>query len=242
MNLAEPGTSTGGFNLVRAKSLPGTVAEQMRAAILDGRLKPGERLIEQKLAALFGIGQPTVREALKELEYQGFIRKLPNRATYVTDLTISDMEKMFEVRMTLETLAIERAARNITASGLTELRRHLETMKRAAEAFDLSAFHESDVAFHRAVWKIADNEHLSAILDRLAFALFAFVLLKHHGVKDGYSAAVTQHEQIVTGLATNDPAEAGKIFQQATVGYWRDYRHLQVGATASNKAKSRQSR
>jgi DNA-binding GntR family transcriptional regulator len=229
----------GALSPARMRSLPEAVAEQMRSAILDGHLKPGERLIEQKLADLFGIGQPTIREALKELEYQGFVRKLPNRATNVTDLSLSDMQKMFEVRMALETLAVERAARNVTPSGLAQLRQHLEAMATAAEIFDLSAFHQSDVAFHRALWEISGNEHLSATLDRITFALFAFVLLKHHDVKDGYAAAVKQHQQILDAIATKDPAKASRIFQEVTVGYWRKYRCLPIArANLSNGANA----
>src|SRR5690349_16023133 len=237
MKTAESRLSMGGFSPVKLKSLPESVAEQMREAILSGRLRPGERLIEQKLATLFGIGQPTVREALKELEYQGFVRKLPNRATYVTDLSPSDMQKMFEVRMALETLAVERAAQKITPSGLAQLQQHLDVMATAAEIFELSAFHRSDVAFHRAMWEISGNEHLSATLDRITFALFAFVLLKHHDVKDGYAAAVTQHRQILDALATKDPAQASRNFQEVTVGYWRKYSRLQIASRKFRKTK-----
>src|SRR5580765_3958513 len=169
MKSIEREIAAAGLSPVRLRSLPETVAEQMRSAILDGHLKPGERLIEQKLADLFGIGQPTIREALKELEYQGFVRKLPNRGTYVTDLNPTDMQKMFEVRMGLETLAVERAARNMTSAGLAQLHQQLEAMASAAEIFDRSAFHQSDVAFHRAMWEISGNEHLSAALDRITF-------------------------------------------------------------------------
>jgi DNA-binding GntR family transcriptional regulator len=221
--------SMAGFSPLRMKSLPESVAEQMREAILGGQLKPGERLVEQKLATLFGIGQPTVREALKELEYQGFVRKLPNRATYVTDLSTSEMAKMFEVRMALETLAIEKATRNLTPGGLDELQRHLAALDKAAQRMDLSVFHQSDVAFHRVIWDLTGNEHLGTALDRIAFALFAFVLLKQRDTKESYAASVRQHEQIVAGLATGDPAEATRIFQESTVGYWRQYRHVQIG-------------
>jgi DNA-binding GntR family transcriptional regulator len=214
---------------VRNKSLPESVAEQIRDAILGGQLKPGERLIEQKLAALFGIGQPTLREALKELEYQGFVHKLPNRATYVTELSIPDMEKMFEVRMALETLAIEKAAGNLTTGALTELRRHLTGLDKAARRLDLSSFHQSDVAFHRVIWDLAGNEHLGSALDRVSFALFAFVLLKQRETRESYAASVKQHDRIVAGLATKDPVQACRIFQETTVGYWRDYRHLHIG-------------
>src|SRR5712692_6200862 len=101
---------------VRPRSLAQSVAVQIREAIVSGQLKPGTRLVEQKIARTFAIGQPTVREALRELEYDGFIRKFQNRGSYVTELTPEDCSKMFEVRMALESLAIEKAAENISDS------------------------------------------------------------------------------------------------------------------------------
>src|SRR6058998_1823102 len=82
----------------RFPSLPEAVAQKLRDAILAGQLKPGERLVEQKLAANLGIGQPTLREALKELEFQGFVRKSPKKGTYVTELTPEDFRQIQEVR------------------------------------------------------------------------------------------------------------------------------------------------
>src|SRR5260370_18663332 len=79
---------------VRFPSLPEAVAEKLREAVLAGQLKPGERLLEQKLAAGFGIGQPTLRQALKELKFQAFVCKSPHKRTYVTDLTTDDFRKI----------------------------------------------------------------------------------------------------------------------------------------------------
>src|SRR5712692_11480047 len=81
------------------QSAPQAAAEAIREAITVGRLKGGQRLVEQKLAASLGIGQPTLREALKELEFQGFVRKSPKKGTYVTELTPEDFRKIQEVRM-----------------------------------------------------------------------------------------------------------------------------------------------
>src|SRR2546427_7048922 len=93
---------------VRRPSLPEAVAQRLRDAILVGQLKPGDRLVEQKLAGSFGIGQPTLREALKELEFQGFVRKSPKKGTYVTKVTLEDFRKIQQVRMALEVVAIEK--------------------------------------------------------------------------------------------------------------------------------------
>src|SRR6266852_4935809 len=79
---------------MRFPSLPEAVAEKLREAVLAGQLKPGERLLEQKLAASFGIGQPTLREALKELEYQGFVNKIPLKGTYIATFDKNDCREL----------------------------------------------------------------------------------------------------------------------------------------------------
>jgi len=133
---------------LRLLSVPEAVAQKLRDAILAGQLKPGERLVEQKLASRFGIGQPTLREALKELEFQGFVRKSPKKGTYVTLLTPEDFRKIQEVRMTLEVVAIEKAALNTTDRAMRELETLVVSMRSAAQKFDLATSHKSDVAFH----------------------------------------------------------------------------------------------
>src|SRR5881296_1234514 len=122
---------------MRFPSLPEAVAEKLREAVLAGQLKPGERLVEQKLAASLGIGQPTLREALKELEFQGFVRKSPKKGTYVTQLTKEDFRQILEVRMTLEVLAIEHAARNMSKEAGQELEEIVRRMESSAQKFDL---------------------------------------------------------------------------------------------------------
>src|SRR5262245_50158621 len=126
---------------VQVRSLPAAVAERLREAILAGVLKPGERLIEQKLAGRFGIGQPTLREALKELDLQGFVRKVaPNKGTYVTRLNQEDFRKILEVRMALEVVAIGKAANHWNGQISHELGSIVTRMEAAARKFDLATF------------------------------------------------------------------------------------------------------
>lgn len=93
---AESATGLARITVLRA---PEAAAQAIRDAILTGRLKPGQRLIEKKLAADMGIGQPTLREAFKELEFQGFLRKIPLRGTYVNRLDKDDYRMILEVRI-----------------------------------------------------------------------------------------------------------------------------------------------
>lgn len=215
---------------IKFQSRPEAVAEKLREAILSGALKPGERLIEQKLAARFRVGQPTLREALKDLECQGFVRKSPKKATYVTHLTADDFRKILEVRLALETLAVGRAATNLTQAAAVELEDCVGGMESAARDFDLATFHKSDLRFHRRIWDLTGNEHLGTALERVAFGLFAFVLLQRQSGDWGqFLAAAEQHKGILEGLRTGDANIARQAFLEHTVRFWNEYHHVSVG-------------
>lgn len=221
------------FGRISLRSVPQTVAQVLRDAIIAGRLKQGDRLIEQKLAASLGVGQPTLREALRELEYQGFVRKVPQRGTYVTKLSKDDFRKILEVRMALEVLAIDSAARNMTREDEKILTALVEEMAKAATNFDLSAFHKSDVDFHRKVWALARNEYLERALEGAAFRLFAFVLLQRTPSScQEFLDATRQHRAILAGLCSYDPAKARQAFVSNTLSFWTEHHQVSIGPCA----------
>jgi len=102
------------FTKLPATSLRSRIAAQIREAILTGTLREGDRLVERTLAVELGASVTSVREAIIELETEGFLRKKPNSATRVTRLTRNDVEKIFNVRRVLEAYAVEQACRKAT--------------------------------------------------------------------------------------------------------------------------------
>jgi DNA-binding GntR family transcriptional regulator len=115
-------------------------------------------------------------------------------------------------------------ARNMTAALGQELEDIVQDMEAAARRFDLARFHKSDVAFHRKLWKSAGNEYLETALERVAFGLFAFVLLQRESEsKTEFLAATDQHKQILEGLRSGDPEEARRAFEQSTEKFWKNY-------------------
>ena len=204
-------------------------AEWLRDSIMRGDLKPGERLVEHKLAATLGIGQPTLREALKELELLGFVRKIPKKGTRVTKLTKDDFRDILEVRMALESVAIERAAVRMDSNQLAALRACVDGMEVAAGRFDLAEFHRHDVEFHRILWEAADNGYLSLALERTAFGLFAFVLLQRQPeAATEFLSAVKQHRRMLQGLKSGDPEEARRAFVESTLEFWNESHDLEA--------------
>lgn len=164
-----------------------------------------------------------MREAFKELEYQGFVRKGPKRGTYVTELSKEDFRDILEVRMGLELLVVDKAARNLTPEAEQELATLVEGMGKAAADFDLGAFHKIDMAFHRKLWTLAGNHYLAEALELVAFRLFAFVLIQRpRSPRNEFLDATRQHEEILAGIRSRDPQKARAAFMSSTLRFWKE--------------------
>ena len=101
------------------------VCETLREAIRKGTLKPGERLMEIQLAEELGVSRTPVREAIRKLELEGYVIMMPRRGTYVANLSIRDVNEVFEIRTSLDSLASGLAAERITEEELERLQRLL---------------------------------------------------------------------------------------------------------------------
>ena len=108
MNAGSPAEATDTPEPIHTLPVSEIVAAKLRDTILSGQLKPGDRLIERKWAARFESAAHT-REAFRELELQGFLLRSRQRGTYVTELTREECRKVLEVRVALESLAIQHA-------------------------------------------------------------------------------------------------------------------------------------
>ncbi|MBI1766369.1 MAG: GntR family transcriptional regulator [Acidobacteria bacterium] len=185
------------LKLIQSVSKRDQVVASFKEAIMHGLIQPGEPIVESKVAQQLGAGIPLVREALIELEYQGYVQKVAYKGTTVTKLARRDVEKIFRLRAELESLAIEWVKENITAADIEELRGITAKMKAGAQAHDLDQFYQYDLAFHRKLWEVSGNEYLVECLERIVVPLFAFFLMKDRRPRESYLLSVAQHEKIV---------------------------------------------
>jgi len=206
------------------QSAPQAAAQAIRESIISGELKGGDRVLEQKWAARLGIGQPTLREALRELEHQGLLRKEPQRGTYVAQLSPEDYRRILEVRIPLEAIAVGRAAKRLTPESEQELTDLVMTMAGTGRDVDVKSFHDCDVLFHRTIWELAGNEYLQNLLETITFRLFVFSVVGRWPDKPNAMAeriaAVQQHIGILEGIKTGNPQQARQAFVKHTVHYW----------------------
>jgi DNA-binding GntR family transcriptional regulator len=134
-------------------------------------------LTELGLARKLGVAQPTIREALLELEFIGYVERTATRKAQVTLLTRRSIQDIYLVRTRLETLAVEL----ITAQPSPQLEsceEALHAMERASESGVFREFWRADLNFHRALWSASKNGCIESTLERIVPKLFAFAIIR----------------------------------------------------------------
>jgi len=167
-----------------ATSLKKRAAGVIRSAIFSGQFGPGDALRELHLARDLKVSQPTVREALLELEAEGLVIRTPNVGTSVTNMRTEEVRERLSLRETLETIAMVEAAPRIGRSERAELKRRLDQLSATVEAQPHFEWALADLEFHQCIWDCSGNRTLARTLRQISAPVFAFAsLLRSTGAK-----------------------------------------------------------
>ena len=192
------------------RPLRDVVCEALRAAIQSGELPPGERLMEIPLAEELGVSRTPIREAIRKLEQEGFVVMIPRRGTYVADITLKDINQVFEIRSSLEELAASLASERITPDELEELERHLVSINDYMESRDFDKIVAADIAFHEVLYSASRNDRLIEIIHNLREQTFRFRSVSMN--QPGRLAKTwEEHRLLVEALADHNPQQARRI-------------------------------
>ncbi len=183
------------------------VCETLRDAIRKGKLKPGERLMESQLAEDLGVSRTPVREAIRKLELEGYVIMMPRRGTYVANLSIRDVNEVFEIRTSLDSLASGLAAERITDEELERLQRLLVAIGCYIEENDMDKIVECDTEFHDLLYQASRNSRLVGIIFNLREQLTRFRSTSM-SFPGRLKATLEEHRRIVEAIAQGDVAEA----------------------------------
>ena len=210
-------------NAIVKASISKQIAEQLRAAIVDGQFKIGQRLpTEDELAQRYGVSRPSVREALKRLAAQNLVRakrgptggnfviqpsyadlaeSLSGAATLLVGMGALDIQEIFEARRSLQGSCLELAAANANLSHIQSL----ETVLQRQQDPDISdeAFCQADVAFHRALIDATDNGMLRFVMYTVIEALIPVTNMVVTVVRER-SDIITLHQKMLDYLKQGD--------------------------------------
>lgn len=195
------------------KPLRELVFEAIREAVISGRLKPGERLMEIQLADQLGVSRTPVREAIRKLELEGFVVMIARKGAYVADISLKEIVDVFEIRGALEGLAAELAAERATDERIEEMERFLVELGEMIDARDLEGIVEKDTRFHETLYSSSRNERLSQILSLLREQIQRFrTRTMTHPAR--MRIALEEHRRIVEAVAARDVKLARRLAQE----------------------------
>jgi len=178
-------------------------------AVVGGELKPGQRIVETRIAKHLAVSQDPVREAIRELESMGLVETRPYQGTFVLKLTRERIREAYEVRCLLEAAAARKAVELVRPQQLLELEQLVEEMAAAAQAGDRDLFINKDVAFHEAIFLAAGNRLLHKIWWNVRMGSFTIITtrLSKRSLKD----LAERHRSILEGLKKKDAELAARM-------------------------------
>jgi DNA-binding GntR family transcriptional regulator len=193
--------------------------DAMRADIIQGRYKPGQRIIEERIGEKYGLSRTPVREALRTLEAEGLVILERNKGAIVRPLSSKDVYDLYELRARLESLAAERAAQRCTPDDLAELDRAIEEFDSAiprgssADLKRLQALNDANARFHGALLRMADHSRLSQILWKTVDIPLVFQAFRSFDHDERVRSNVF-HRFIRDAIARGDAREAGRLMSE----------------------------
>ena len=139
----------------------------LRNAILDGKLEPGQRLIERSIADQLKISRTPVREAIRQLQYERLVTYIPRKGVVVSGFSKSDIEEIQLIRTALEALSCSIAAGKIKDEELTYLNSIVDQLSAESKKKSSGKLSVLNRKFHECIWKAADSPHLYYFINTL---------------------------------------------------------------------------
>lgn len=185
----------------------------IREAIMNGSLRPGEKIAEPELAARFGISRTPIREAFRQLESEGYLTVIPRKGALVASFSAKDIEEFYAIKSILEGYAARKACERLTPKDIAKLEKVNEKLRSIAEEGDVAQFFKVHNTFHEVFIKGAGNDKLAEMI----FALvkkFQRLRLASLAKPGRMQVSVEEHEKIIDAFRSKNALLAEALVQK----------------------------
>ena len=185
------------------------ILESLKAEIASGTLKPGQRLVESHLSEVFGVKRSRIREVLRKLEQDGFVKIIPNVGAKVAEFSQKDIENIFDILIVLEGLAVRLITPFISNNQLKSLKVLINKM----EATDkIPLFHTYNMNFHSSVIKLSENDRLIKLTNNLMYNIrcASFQTMSSPGQ---ITASIKEHRKIFEAIKSRKSVKAEQLMR-----------------------------
>jgi DNA-binding GntR family transcriptional regulator len=207
---------------VMYRSLPETVTDRLRRAIINGELPAEERLVESDLAARLGVSRATVRQAIRQLEVERLVEIRPRRGAVVSRMSRADATAVCEARGLLEGFLARSACCRLDDDAFLELGALAAEMGTALEAGDVFRVVELDIAFHELIASRGQNRRVYELWSVLNSQVGALLSSTVEFRRMTPEQVVLRHELLCKALKQKDPDRAERAVRSHYVDVWPD--------------------
>lgn len=217
----------------RAPPLRDQVAAGLLQALQDGQFAPGERLTEERVASVLGVSRTPVREALGVLAQRGILSRRKGGGFVVSKPSLKSLDDTFELRRLLEPYAARRAALEITAPELAQLRTAVAKLRKLVPAGKASAMAKANRDIRRLLFGISHNASLAQAIDQLSdhVYLLGVLTMKSKSVR---ALVLSHHESILSAVTARDQGAVEKAMKEYLAAAHRSA-VAALGAVESNE-------
>jgi DNA-binding GntR family transcriptional regulator len=201
------------FKYFPSESIATGVSRIIREAIILGRLKPGEKIIENELAKQMGISRSPIRDAFRVLEKEGLVTLYPRRGVRVTEISLKDLKEIYALRANLESLAFNMALSNIKPAQVGRIESLLKTMSVKTKKKDIEGVGKLNEQFHDFILKMSDNDRLNQLVHSLRNQIRRYRMASL-SLPGRLEEALVEHQKIVDAFKLRNSALTEKLVKE----------------------------
>jgi len=195
------------------ENLDNKVYRQLKAMILDQKLKPGSKIYQEKLAEDLGISRTPLVSALKKLEQEQLITAVPRKGFFVRHFSTDEMISIFELREVLEGLAARRASMRITADQIRKLRKFFQGVGTSDDTKGVEKYAAEDRRFHNFLIDIGGDDLMASILETYSVIAFSYLLGFGGGLVRPPKETLPEHLAIIDAITNRNPDRAERAIR-----------------------------
>jgi DNA-binding GntR family transcriptional regulator len=194
-------------------TLKSLALNQIKGAILSGKLRPGDRIVEARLAREMGISKFPIREAIRYLEREGLVVAFPFKGTYVSNFDEGDIEELYTLRSALEELAIRILMSKLDEEKIGKLDSILADMQKAANEQKVDKVISEDMRFHRTICELSGHRKLLKMWLTLQDQIKSFIAREEYfyGQSD---QLVETHYPVIGAIKSGDSELVEKCIRE----------------------------
>lgn len=199
---------------IKFRSLTDQVYEYLSELIVEGKIRPGEKLVEKDLSQKFSVSRSPLRECFRILESEGLITINPRKGAYVRNFSRKDVEDVSLVRATLEALAAKLAVQNITEKEIAILDDLVTKMDEAITRGETKSFYELNTLYHNIIIKASNNEALEKTLRTLRKGIWLRITFLYFYSPLALNLSNGNHKGIVEAFIRKDPVTVERLIEE----------------------------